>query len=330
MPARIREIIRQYFDNDYPNRLQKEFISWINNADNKVEKEAAFRSIWDELDITAGQSTEKSFETLQEKIRVTSTAASENRFFMRKLLRVAAILALPLLSAAVTYWAVNSSKTVDDNLAFIECIVPDGEIRTVTLPDSSVVKVNSGSILIYPSRFAGSRDIYLNGEAYFTVAKNEAKPFVVKTSGMDIEALGTVFNVSAYTDSEDLSTSLESGKVSVRFKDTDEESMLLLPGEQVTYGKNSGSIRKKTVKIENVIAWINGNTVIQSMPVNEVIKIIERKYAVNIYFDPEKYRNERITIRVAPEESVADFMTVLKYLIPSLKYRIENDNIFIY
>ncbi|MDR2949873.1 MAG: FecR domain-containing protein [Prevotella sp.] len=330
MPTRIHEIIRQYFNNNYPDRLQKEFISWIKDTDDKAEKDAAFRSIWDELDIIAGQSAEKSYEILQAKIQATSIPDSKKRLSIRKLLRIAAILVLPLISAGITYWAVKNSNMADNSLAFIECIVPDGEIRTITLPDSSVVKVNSGSILIYPRHFTGTRDIFLNGEAYFTVAKDETKPFIVKTSSMDVEALGTIFNVSAYTDSENLSASLESGKVNVTFKNTDKESVLLLPNEQVTYGKKTGLIKKKTVKIENVIAWINGNMVIQSMPVNEVIKIIERKYAVKVYFDPDKYRDERITMRIMPEEGVADFMTVLKYLIPSLKYKIENDNIFIY
>jgi ferric-dicitrate binding protein FerR (iron transport regulator) len=292
-----------------------------------AEKDEAFRNIWDELNITSGQSVEESFEALQAKIQAVSV---RDVLSIRKLLRIAAILILPLISAGITYLTVKNSKTADNSIAFIECIVPDGEVRTITLPDSSVVKVNSGSILIYPRHFAGTRDIFLNGEAYFTVTKDETKPFIVKTSGMDVEALGTVFNVSAYTDGENLSTSLESGKVNVTFKNMDKEPILLLPDEQVVYGKNSGLIEKKTVKIENAIAWINGNMVIQSMPVNEVMKIVERRYAVKVYFDPDKYRNERITMKIMPEESAVDFMTVLQYLIPCLKYKIEEDRIYVY
>jgi ferric-dicitrate binding protein FerR (iron transport regulator) len=330
MPTKIHEIIRQYFNNNYSDCTQKEFMFWIKGTTDDIEKDAAFRSIWDELDILPDQSTEKSFDTLRTKMHTASYFIPPKISLIQKLLRIAAILILPLITAGITYWAMKDIGTTDKCAKFVECIVPDGEIRTVTLPDSSVVKVNSGSILIYPQRFTDTRDIFLSGEAYFTVTKDETRPFIVKTSDMDVEALGTVFNVSAYTDSKNLSASLESGKINVVFKNMNKEPVILLPDEQVTYNKSSGLIEKKTVKIENIIAWIKGNIVIQSMSVNEVVKIIERKYAVKVYLDPDKYRNERITIKIMPEESVNDFMAVLQYLIPRLKYKIENDTVYIY
>lgn len=333
MTTRIREIIQQYFDNDYSDYTRKEFTRWMKDAAGDAEKDAAFRRIWDELAVVPGPSTEKSYQSLQEKIQVASASGSRRDTpsipLVRKLLRIAAILVLPLLSAGITYQVMKNGMA-GESTRLVECIVPDGEIRTVTLPDMSVVKVNSGSILIYPEQFTDTRDIYLNGEAYFTVAHDESKPFVVKTGDMAVEALGTVFNVSAYADNRNLSASLESGKVRVTFNGMGKEPVLLLPDEQVTYNRNTGLVDKKAVKIENVIAWIDGHMVIQSMPLNDVIKIVERKYAVNVYFDPNKYRNERITLKVVQEESIADFMTVLEYLIPEIKYKIKNDNVYIY
>lgn len=328
MPTKIREIIRQYFGNNYSDHIQEEFTLWMKNPAGAIEKDAAFKSIWDELDIMPGQSAEESFRALQAKIQAEPVPKLKVSY-RRKLLRIAAILLLPIISAGVTCWIMKDAR-VDKHAEFVECIVPDGEIRTITLPDSSIVKINSGSILIYPRYFTDTRDVFLNGEAYFSVTRDETKPFIVKTCDMDVKVLGTKFNISAYTDNKKTSATLECGKVNVIFKNTDEKSVVLLPEEQVVYNRTSGSIEKKAVKIEHAIAWTGGNMIIQSMQVNEVVKIIERKYAVKVYFDPDKYRNERITIKILPEESVSDFMTVLQYLIPGLKYKIENDKIYMY
>lgn len=328
MPTKIREIIRQYFGNNYSDHIQEEFTLWMKNPAGSIEKDAAFKSIWDELDIMPDQSAEESFRALQAKIQAEPVPKLKVSY-RRKLLRIAAILILPIISAGVTCWIMKDARA-DKHAEFVECIVPDGEIRTITLPDSSIVKINSGSILIYPRYFTDTRDVFLNGEAYFSVTRDETKPFIVKTCDMDVKVLGTKFNISAYADDKKTSATLECGKVNVIFKNTDEKSVVLLPEEQVVYNRTSGSIEKKTVKIEHAIAWTGGNMIIQSMPVNEALKIIERKYAVKVYFDPDKYRNERITIKILPEESVSDFMTVLQYLIPGLKYKIENDKIYIY
>jgi ferric-dicitrate binding protein FerR (iron transport regulator) len=325
----VREIIQEYFNKNHSERVQKEFTNWMNDTTNESEKDESLKNIWDGLNIAADESTKASFETLQTKMDIVSVSKSHKIPLVRKLLRIAAIIILPVLFAGITYRMMKNTTTNED-VKLVECIVPNGEMRTVTLPDSSVVKVNSGSILIYPQHFANTRDIYLNGEAYFTVTKDKTKPFIVKTSDMDVEVLGTVFNVSAYTDSENTSATLESGKVNVRFKNTDKEPVILNPDEQVTYNKSTGAVEKKIVNVENTIAWTDGNTIIQSMPISEVVKIIERKYAMKVYLNSNNYEQERITMKMTDDETVTDFMLVLQYLVPQLKYKIENDKLYIY
>lgn len=335
MQARIREIIQKYFNNSYSDRVIKEFTFWIKEPADYAEKHTSIKQIWEELDnldIRADESDEHSFNRLMSAIRTSESVPRKQRIpFRKRLFRVAAVFMLPVISAGVTYYIMQVPVTAIRNEAeLVECIVPAGEIRTITLPDSSVIKVNSGSILIYPRQFTDRRSIYLNGEAYFTVARNESKPFVVKTTDMDVEVLGTVFNVSSYADSEKPSATLESGEVNIRFKDTAKESVTLLPNEQVTYNRTSGLVEKNSVKVENAIAWTEGNLIIQNMTIEEVIEVIKRKYAVKIYLNSANYGKERITVKVTYGETLTEFMEVLQYLLPQLKYKLEKDRLYIY
>lgn len=333
MLTRIREIVQQYFDNDYPARIGKEFLMWLKSPAHEKEKDRAMNELWNQLNIGADPTTEASFERLMIRVQASATAAIPPRrklFSLRKLSRIAAILILPLLSAAITYLVMKSPESSVEDMNLVECIVPQGEIRTITLPDSSVVTINSGSILLYPGRFSGQREIYLNGEAYFTVTKNKDIPFIVKTTDMEVEVLGTVFNVSSYSDSDNSSTTLESGKVNVRVKNSGDMSYILQANEQLTYDRITGLTEKNTVNVGNAIAWISGNLVIRSLPIDEVAKLIERKYGVDVFLNSSNFKDELITMKITDNEDITEFMQILQLLVPQLKYRLQGNDLFIY
>lgn len=326
---KTREIIQKYIGYTYSEGTRKVFVNWLKEPTNKEEKEAVLKEIWDELDVKADASTQKSYEAVLTGIR-TTTPHMRKLSVSYRLARIAAVLMLPILSMAITYYIMKDDKAKEHQLSLVECIVPDGEVRTLMLPDSSIVKINSGSILIYPEHFTDKRDVFLNGEAYFTVARNETKPFTVKTTDMEVEVLGTTFNISSYSDNESSSTTLESGKVNVRFKNEVSESLILQPNEQVAYNRHSKLIAKSVVKVENVIAWTEGKLIIQGMTIEEIAKVIERRYALKVNLNAHKYKDERITMKVSHEEDITEFMNVLSFLVPQLKYRTENDTLYIY
>lgn len=326
----VRQLIKKYFSNNYSEKVQREFFFWLKDSMGEDEKDAVLKNIWDELNVSPNESMQRSYEVLQSKIKPAIIPQPRKLSLVQRYARVAAVLALPILSACIIYLMVENANIRNQKIELVECIVPDGEIRTITLPDSSVVKVNSGSILIYPRQFAKTRDIFLNGEAYFRVTKDATKPFVVKTTDLEVEVLGTVFNISAYTNSENQSTALESGKVNVTFKNIDQESITLYPSEEVVYNRGSGIVTKSITKIENVIAWTNGNMIIQDMPMNELIKVIERRYAIKVYLNSNKFQNESITMKITDGENIEEFMSIVQYLVPHLKYKIEDDKLYIY
>lgn len=325
MKTGIREIILDYFKNDQSPKVRARFAAWMKDSAGRDEKEAALAEVWNRLDVPADESTERSYDRLYAAIRSVKRMTLARRFS-----RAAAILALPLLSVGITWWIMRDSAAAENRLELVECFVPYGEIRTVTLPDSSVVKVNSGSILIYPKEFTADREVFLNGEAYFSVTKDETRSFFVKTSDMDVAVLGTVFDISAYADSENRTATLESGRVDVSFKNRAAAPVSLAPGEQVNLDVKSGTIETRRANIENTIAWTCGNMVIQNMSVNEVAKCIERRYNMKVYLNSTDYVGDRISMKVHSDETIVDFMEVLKVIVPNLKYKIKGDHLFIY
>lgn len=328
MTSRIREIIVNYFENDQSKRVRSKFAAWIREGADVDEKESAMSELWDGLDARADISTERSFERLSATIR--SVESRRPAPPVRRFVRAAAILILPFIAAWITWWAMKSPAETIANLDLVECIVPYGQVRTTILPDGSVVKINSGSILIHPKDFTSNREVFLNGAAYFTVTRDEARPFTVKTGDMDIEVLGTVFEVSAYSDGEKLATTLESGAVTVRFKNDSAAPVTITPGEQISLNRRSGQIEREVVNVDNVIAWTRGNMIIQSMSIDEVARCIERRYNMKVYLNSNDYRDERITVKVMGNETAADLMKVLEIIVPGLRYRIEGDKLYIY
>lgn len=134
----------------------------------------------------------------------------------------AACLILPVVIVNVSrhsYEKGLSAQVNDEAPQMLEYSANAGEMRHVLLPDSTSVTLNAGTVLICPAEFIGSkRGVYLNGEATFDVTRNEKKPFVVSTSVMDITVLGTKFNVSSYSDDENVTATLCRGSISALTK----------------------------------------------------------------------------------------------------------------
>jgi ferric-dicitrate binding protein FerR (iron transport regulator) len=325
--SKTRQIIAEYFNNIYPDHVQRNFAFWLNEKKDREEKDQILREVWDELSVEADPSTEESFRKLQS--RILSNKNKTKRFLsFHKLSRIAAILLLPLLS--MTVWLYLQKNTPSGDVKLIECMVPNGETWSLILPDSSTVQLNSGSILVYPQHFGKTRNVYLNGEAYFSVVHKDKQPFIVTASDLEIEVLGTVFNVSSYIDSENSSATLEQGKISVRLKNSVHSPVILTANERLTYNRISGLTEKQTVEVDKITAWTKGNILVQGMSMDEIAKIIERKYALKVYLNLSRYENEKITMKFTDGEDINEFMHVLRYLIPNLRYKMEDDKLYIY
>jgi len=167
---------------------------------------------------------------------------------------------------------------------------PTGQKSKITLPDHSVIYLNSESSLSYLKGFSDSiRHVQLAGEAYFEVEPDINRPFVVETGGIRTVALGTSFNVRNYPEECSIKISLLSGKVKVTDNQASNE-VLLEPFEQVKFLKESRTLRMTQLEADHVGTWKDGVIYFQSSPFKDVIKTLERSYDVVI--DTMGYTNK--------------------------------------
>jgi len=179
-----------------------------------------------------------------------------------------------------------------------QLIVPFGKTTRITLSDGTIVFLNSGSRLVYPDRFSGnSREVLLQGEAYFDVAKVKKSSFVVKTTDIDVKVLGTKFNVSAYKEDKLVETILEEGKVQIHRSNKDffAKSVELSPGQKASFNKSGDKIEVKEVDVDEYILWKDGLLKFSSESLVKVISKVERFYNVKINYDMEDIMNIKMS-----------------------------------
>ncbi|MCF8453801.1 MAG: FecR family protein [Pedobacter sp.] len=176
---------------------------------------------------------------------------------------------------------VNSvSEALSEEVIYNKIETPYGGKYQINLPDGSKVWLNSASTLRFPALFSGNtREVELNGEAYFDVAKNPNKPFKVITKDQIVEVLGTQFNINSYSDEETFKTTLIEGSVKIIYKD---KVVLLSPGQQFQPNMNSSKVIEADT--EEVTAWKNGYFLFKDEDIRSIMRKISRWYNVEVNY----------------------------------------------
>ncbi len=209
-----------------------------------------------------------------------------------------------------------------------QLIIPYGNRSVVTLSDHSIVWLNAGSRLVYPSVFSEKkREVLLFGEAFFIVSKEEDRPFIVKTSDVSIRVLGTQFNVSAYPDDNFIQTVLTEGKISLRRNDANffEDEIVIHPDQMVSYNKTTQTTRVRTVETSYYTVWKDGLVKFSDEDLSRVIKQLERFYNITFSFQNPLTGDIKITGKLDLRENKDE---VLKYVskVASVEIKKEREN----
>ena len=186
-----------------------------------------------------------------------------------------------------------------------------GERKKVELPDGSTVMLNNQTNLTYPSQFnKGSRIVSLSGEAYFDVEKNKNKPFIVSANKMDVEVLGTLFNLKAYPDENRVTTSLLNGSVAIKV--AGREPKRIKPDERAIYDliTNTQYIHFDRNLVADT-AWISGAIVFDNEPFEYVANALRREKNVDFSIINTNLLTLRLTARFMHNESIDDILSVL-------------------
>ncbi|WP_276500224.1 FecR family protein [Terrimonas pollutisoli] len=256
---------------------------------------------------------------------------SGHNFSLLLKLSAAAVLFIGLF-LTINYYNNGRSKNSKTFLAAY------GERKNIQLPDGSDVTLNAGSkIEINESFGVSTRDVYLEGEAFFDVKHNEKLPFIVHTPAMDVKALGTAFNVKAYLDERITETSLIRGLVEVTLKENNNLTMLLRPNQKIKWEHPFGDAGSAVVKSgDNLnvtdslvkklqvtdygnikeVAWKDNKLVFEDELFGDIAALLERWYGVEIEFNDDAIRNYRFTGVFEKE----DINTVLDFLKESRRF----------
>ena len=180
---------------------------------------------------------------------------------------------------SITYEA--NAKSNSETVEYNTIDIPRGGQYQLTMADGSKVWLNAGTTLKFPRTFADNkRVVELSGEGYFEVAKNESVPFVVKLNSMEVQVLGTHFNVKAYPDEHNIKTTLLEGKVQLK---AGSNNTLLLPGNQGIF--EAGNIQVNAANTAEAVAWKNGDFLFDKSDIKTIMQQFERWYDINVQYE---------------------------------------------
>ncbi len=200
--------------------------------------------------------------------------------------------------------------TVGDNVPEVgrnKILVPYGGTYSLILADGTKVYLNSGTELEFPSRFSKEkRQVTLKGEAYFEVARNENKPFIVQVNEMAVKVLGTSFNVKSYVDEPGVYTTLVEGSVAIA-RDGQPDKVIV-PGEQAYYNKGVGTLSVNPVDVAEFIAWKDGFFLFKDLPLEEILRIVSRWYDVEVFYVNQGARSVVYSGKLPMYSSIEDVL----------------------
>ena len=264
--------------------------TWLKNYPDKKEDFLLAKELIQKLEFKRVQVTDERYEKLFEKTLLgkKSKCANSKQYFMKKLdLRSYWRVAAMLVAAAfisLLYFSEHFYDT-DGTTSQLETIIKSndaGRKSQIYLPDGTIVWLNSQSSIEYQPDFSGStRSVKLSGEAYFEVAKDPSKKFIVKTSTMAVTAIGTQFNIKAFSSVDRHQVALAEGKVMVQKTDKfneDDQKVYLDPGQSLSIFKSNGQMIQSSFDPRKVLSWRDGIIYFDDAELEEVVEVLERWY----------------------------------------------------
>ena len=297
-----------------------ELLDWIEASDDNQEKYNRLKNLWVITGLDqAGERQSQKFLSMTDRRKIVTLKHS------RSLLKYAAVFILAFFIGGLSLYLV--SPIFQGTVAYNEIKVPNGEKSMITLYDGSKIWLNSGTTFRYPATFSkNERKVFVDGEAFFDIAKNKNQPFIVNANQLDIKVLGTRFNVYAYHDEPEFQVTLEEGSVHTKAA-SGKRWTILTPGEQATYNRNTNQMRKETVDTDLYSSWKENLLRFEDTPFRDVIKKMEHWYGVQISLDQSINPEEAYTMTIKTE-SLREMLNLLAKTT-QIKYEIKENKVLI-
>ncbi len=326
-PNHIDHLIANYLSGEATQTEKDELNQWIieSPANKRLFEET--QRIWTNAhaDFSASQIRSDREKIKDQIIRQTSNTAKK-LVFASWIYRVAAVLALPIMLGIG--WYLGSSNN-SNQAQQCEVTAPKGQISKCVLADGTQVWLNAGSTLTYQTTWSkGVREVKLEGEAYFIVAKDKKKPFVVTTKQAQIKVLGTIFNLKAYPGESHLEATLEEGKIEFSVTNGNAKPVELKPGDQLVYNISEKKIEVGTVDTYLHTAWKDGKYVFKDADLRTIVFELERLYDVKIHTENDSLLNLHFRGMFEYDQNIFSALETLERTT-NLKYKINGRDIWL-
>ncbi len=298
------DLISRYFFGETTEHENTLLATWLEAGSDNRKLFREYRKAWEEMERSG---IESRIDVDKEWAHVSTVLEINEHpliFPNRLLMRIAAIFVLVAIPGFLLYYYISKPMP--------KKFVASTGVAELKLPDGSDVTLNGGSILYYPSKFTkGQRNVNLFGEAWFDVARNETKPFIITMGKVRVEVLGTSFYVNTSNTSGEIEVILSSGKVSVYFEDKSASKVTLVPGEKALIREDDARITRSVNEDVNFLSWKTRKFIFSNDPMSLVIPTLNKVYQADLVLMSPALSDCRLTATF-DDQSLESILNVLK------------------
>ncbi|MDR1371280.1 MAG: FecR family protein [Dysgonamonadaceae bacterium] len=285
---------------------------WVEESETNKESFLRERKIFDAIALSKGE--------WQIQENEGSVRRSKNKSLFYEILKIAAVI---LITAGVSFFYFKEPQNIVNDVGMTVVAVPAGHRVNVTLPDGTGVWLNARTTLHYPASFSkDKRQVFIDGEGYFTVQKDEKRPFFVETGQYQVKVLGTSFDVDAYSDSPVFETALLEGSLIISdLNDSSQKFIELKPNERALV--KNGRLCKMSIEDFNSYKWIDGLISFKDQSFRNIMEKFEKCYGITIVVNNKNVNRVVYTGKFSYSDGV-DY--ALKVLQRTIRFNYKRDD----
>lgn len=302
-----KSLLLRYIEGDCTEEEKIKITKWLDSDPQNMKEYMALRKLHD---ISIWQMS----DNIDSSLKLNNPVKKIKRYYI-EIARIAAIFVLAFVLYHV-YFSFNEKATMQT------LNVPQGQRAQLTLADGTKVWLNAKSILTFPNHFKGGlREVTLDGEGYFQVAKNKKRPFIVNTNKYDVKVLGTTFNLKSYSQTDGFETSLLEGSVEI-LKPESTSGKIIKPNQRIYL--HEGKLIVEPITHIDYFLWKDGILSFDDEPFQDLMKKLELIFDIKIEIKNEGILRYRCTGKFRTKDGVQHILNVLK-LANEFNYEINSD-----
>lgn len=322
------DIIKKFLTDKCTEEELLEISTWIKASDENARRLFSMEEVYllgKYNQKMTPEKIEQAERRLYERLEQKKIKVNRRLHMQRWMKYTAGIAAIVLFVIGINYWN-QQHYSANDMMAVT---TSEGGIKEINLPDGTKVWLNNNSTLRYPGSFSEKeRTVFLSGEAYFMVTKNQHKPFVVQSDAMQVRVLGTTFNFKCDNESRTSEVSLIEGEVEVK-GNKDEGLIILSPGQRAELDRHSKRLIVRQVDTKLDAVWHDDLIPFEKANIFTIAKVLERFYNIKIILSPDIHTDRTYSGMLKRKENIESVLQSLQNSIP-IKYKIVGNNLFIY